>query len=229
MKKILVVVLVIAIALVGASAAMATIAGSKHDLSATASGGTGTYYTNGVLSSCQYCHTPHHANGNTAPLWNRTMTTAGYTLYGAGITLSGTTVIQPGANSQTCLSCHDGVVAVGAVLNGTVSVLTRATVLDGAGKILTTAAGYIGTNLGDDHPVGVVYRSVGAPLAGLTNNVNATTGKVNGQEWKIYGGGDGVGRVECGSCHDPHTTVAANFPFLKDTLISICSDCHANK
>jgi len=228
MKKILVVCLVIAIALVGASAAMATIAGSKHDLSATASGGTGTWYTGGLLSSCQYCHTPHHANGTTAPLWNRTMVTAGYTTYGGGVTLSGTTVNQPGPNSQTCLSCHDGTVAIGATIsNGTGPLLVRAGVLTG-GMIQASAAGYIGTNLGDDHPVGVVYRS-NATMAGLSNVVNATTYKINNQEWKIYGGGDGVGRVECGSCHDPHTTDVTKFPFLKDTLISICSDCHANK
>jgi predicted CXXCH cytochrome family protein len=219
MKKIILISLCM---LLVASSAFALIAASKHDLSP----GAGHLYTGGVKSSCAYCHAPHHAVSG-APLWNRSTSAATYTLYGSGATLAGTTVNQPGINSQTCLSCHDGTINVGDVINGTDDIPVRAGVLNAGGLIVNTAAGYIGTNLTTTHPIGVVYNSA-VTIAGLTNVVNANN-QVGGKKWKIYGGGNGVGRVECGSCHDPHNTTAGEVPFLKDTLATICSDCHSNK
>jgi len=222
MKKILVVVLVVAIALISANVAMATIAGSKHDLTSAAQG-----YGGSTNSSCAYCHTPHHPIVSPAPLWNKTLPLAGsYTLYGGGLTLANSVVAAPGANSLTCLSCHDGTLGVGSIVNGTSDTITNAGVLT-AGAIDPAAAGYIGTDLGQSHPVGVVYDST-VTIAGLNAVVNVNN-QVGGKAWKLYGGGDGVGTVQCGSCHDPHTTVAANSPFLKDTKATICSDCHSTK
>ena len=65
---------------------------------------------------CVYCHTPHNSNTSAgAPLWNRTNPTSSYTLY------AGSNLInqpgQPGPESLVCLSCHDGMVSVDAVLN----------------------------------------------------------------------------------------------------------------
>jgi predicted CXXCH cytochrome family protein len=221
MKKILVVLLVIAIALVGASAAMATIANSKHDLSSTSSAS----YVGGTMSSCQYCHTPHHGAGGPAPLWNRVTSAATYSLYGGGVTLAGSVVNAPGANSQTCLSCHDGTIAVGSVINGAADVITKAGVLDATGRIIGAAA-LIGPDLRDDHPIGVVYDTT-KTLAGLGAIFDTATGQVkSGKNWKVYGT-VGNQRVECGSCHDPHSTT--NAPFLKDTLSTMCADCHATK
>lgn len=65
---------------------------------------------------CVYCHTPHGANTSiAAPLWNRTNKTNTYTLYNS-VTLT-QTVGQPGTNSLTCLSCHDGTVGIDSVIN----------------------------------------------------------------------------------------------------------------
>ncbi|MBA4373413.1 MAG: hypothetical protein C0402_11210 [Thermodesulfovibrio sp.] len=217
MKKIILISLCM---LLVASSAFALIANSKHDLSPG-----GGVYTAGVKSSCAYCHAPHHAVTG-APLWNRTMSVAAYTLYGSGNTLAGSTVNQPGVNSQTCLSCHDGTINVGDVINGTDDTPVLAGVLT-AGKIDAAAGGYIGTDLTTTHPIGVVYNSA-VTIAGLSAVVNANN-QVNGKKWKIYGGGNGTGRVECGSCHDPHNTTAGEVPFLKDTLATICSDCHSAK
>jgi hypothetical protein len=69
---------------------------------------------------CVYCHTPHGANQNVQlPLWNRTINTATpYTTYNElGTSTLTQTVTQPGANSLSCLSCHDGTVAVDSVIN----------------------------------------------------------------------------------------------------------------
>lgn len=222
MKKIL---LLVILSLFVASPAFADIATSPHDLSVA-----GGVYTGGTMSSCQYCHTPHHAEAATAPLWNKTLTATTFTLYGGGSTLAGTTVNQPGANSLTCLTCHDGTLNVGDVVTGTSDVLVNAGVLVAITGVMDPATGgYIGTDLSDSHPVGMVYNS-GQTLAGLNPTVVASgsDGLIAGS-WKIYGGLDNAGTVECGSCHDPHNTTAGETPFLKGTSNTICSDCHSAK
>lgn len=71
---------------------------------------------------CVYCHTPHGANAqghiNRAPLWNRSAPSNTYTIYSElkTSTLS-RPMSQPGVNSLTCLSCHDGTVAIDSVIN----------------------------------------------------------------------------------------------------------------
>lgn len=102
-----------------------TIANTRHNLSQRSADGTYTgstmdpYRNNYNAQVCVYCHTPHGANQSggtaTAPLWNRTARTTTYTLYNQQ-TLSGTTT-QPGPNSLTCLSCHDGQTAVDSIVN----------------------------------------------------------------------------------------------------------------
>jgi len=209
-----------------ATVAFAGIAGSKHDFSAAGP------YAGGTQSSCAYCHAPHNAL-TTAPLWARgNVTAAGsFTLYDSNSsmagnnTLSGTTVNAPGNNSLTCLSCHDGVQDIGDVAVGTDNtgaIGNGTTVLAG---LIASGNALIGTSLANDHPVGIVYSSA-ASLAGLTNAV--VNGKVGGKNWMIYNGNDGVGRVECGSCHNPHDNVT-DPKFLKDSRATICSDCHATK
>ena len=245
MKKFLVVVAVAMLVAFAAATAMAGtgVIGSKHDLA------TGSDYAGGTLSACQYCHTPHHAVTTTigteaaAPLWNRTMWTtanasdgvATYSLYdsggggvGAEITLSGTAVGQPGLHSRTCLSCHDGLTAVNGVVNGAA---LSATVTGAAltGGVLTSATTTIGTDLTDDHPVGIVYNSAAVGSKAGLDLVSFTASASHANGWMIYGGFDAVGTVECGSCHDPHTRAAGQSPFLKGALLTICTDCHSNK
>ncbi len=251
MKKIL--LLVIAITLIAAGSAFGIIAGSRHDMTA------GAFYAGAAISACQYCHTPHLRNNpvvGSAPLWNRSMSAAGsylaadgatnYQVYGAagagvaGQTLSGSTVNEPGGNSKTCLTCHDGTIGLGAVLVGAFATVTGA---EAGGTAITVGAGGsliggatntntgrvpgLGTDLRQEHPVGVIYDS-GVTAAGLSNVVNANN-EINGTQLRIYGGGDAVGTVECGSCHDPHQTGGGLDPFLRQVLTTICTDCHSAK
>lgn len=217
MKKIMLISLCM---LLIATSAFALIAGSKHDLTAAA------YYTGAQVSSCQFCHAPHHAVAG-PPLWNRATSVASYTLYGSGSTLAGTTVNAPGSNSQTCLSCHDGSIAVGDIVNGTDSVIQGVAPLNtdfnAAGRLVAGNA-FIGTDLRTSHPIGVNY--VTGNIAGL-NTATVASGSnwtVNGKAWLLYTSNK---RVECGSCHDPHSTT--NTPFLKDTKTTMCADCHSLK
>ncbi len=252
MKKLFVVVAVAVFVAFAATSAMALIAGSAHDLSSTGPD------TGGTLSSCQYCHTPHHAvtttaaPENAAPLWNRTVQAGytpengagSYTVYGAtaagapGVTLSSTQVNAPGTHSKTCLSCHDGTVAVSSVVNfaSLSATITAGPGLNASGLLTDNTSTDLTTNLTDDHPIGVVYGATAGAInkAGLAPAASWNVAANNGQAtlaggWMIYGGGVGTGLVECGSCHDPHNTNTGQSPFLKGNLSTICSDCHSTK
>ena len=205
---------------------------------------------------CVYCHTPHGANSQTdAPLWNRTINVGTYQVYNAPTTLN-LPIDQPGLNSITCLSCHDGTLAIDSVINmpgsGGYDPAQMTTVneafLDtwtgpGIGNhwsLDTSTSGgscgfchneaedfgapdyrafTIGTDLTDDHPVGVMYPDSfgpgvdfnkpnltytatvgGASITVFDNNGN---GRPDKNEPRLYDVGGGA-KVECASCHDPH-------------------------
>ena len=86
MKKVIV---LLAVMVLIASSAVATVVGTPHDLS----GGSGEI--------CRFCHTPHHGE-TAAPLWSRNVVapTAFYT----SVTFNGGTAGSGGAS--LCLSCH---------------------------------------------------------------------------------------------------------------------------
>ncbi|MEH6470464.1 MAG: hypothetical protein V7752_04370 [Halopseudomonas sp.] len=99
-----------------------SISNTRHNLSQSTIGGGSVVmdpYRNDYGAVCVYCHTPH--GGNTqieAPLWNRTFNDNTYVTYDTLRTSSITSPItQPGVNSLTCLSCHDGTLAVDSILN----------------------------------------------------------------------------------------------------------------
>jgi hypothetical protein len=78
--------------------------------------------SNSTSEVCVFCHTPHGANKlapGAAPLWNRALPDAsGYTMYSApnfdGVSAAG----SPVGVSLACLSCHDGSIALDALING---------------------------------------------------------------------------------------------------------------
>ena len=74
---------------------------------------------------CVFCHTPHFAKTDTAPLWNRGSSATAYIGYGTngsnaggtgGTTLAGTATAV-GGSSLACLSCHDGVTTFDNLIN----------------------------------------------------------------------------------------------------------------
>ena len=129
---------------------------------------------------CNSCHSPHNANTTVvAPLWQAgTINTTGFTLYGGGTTVSGSTAL--------CMTCHDG-----------------------------TDAGTAGTavdslDLTDMHPVSALL-TVGAEYQTPTLPVKLESGN-----------------VECGSCHDVHTSAAtaSTAGALRVAAGSLCIECH---
>ncbi|MDI3281174.1 MAG: hypothetical protein QJR13_07380, partial [Bacillota bacterium] len=97
----------------------ASIVGSFHDLSHIDEHHMADLYAGRVYNDynevCVYCHTPHHASTVQQPLWNRQNYTVSYQTYFSET--MDTTPGQPGPVSRLCLSCHDGTIAVDAVLN----------------------------------------------------------------------------------------------------------------
>lgn len=146
----------------------AQITNTKHNLG-TAPGGTGVNQFSGTGEICVFCHTPHGADTTAAvPLWNRTLPSAGsFTTYDSlgTSTLDGKT-LPVGSVSIACLSCHDGVTSMSAVINAPGSGATGdaawvAGTWSGTnqtgGKIAAGLITNIGTDLRNDHPIGIQY------------------------------------------------------------------------
>lgn len=219
MKKVLIFAVIM---LFVASAAFATIVGSKHDMREHQTG-----MTLGYNEVCVYCHTPHGAaTGVTLPLWNRNMPTNGsYQYYNnpnntLNATLSGTLTGQ----SLACMSCHDGTVAIDALVNtpnyGLIGTFTNN--VSAATKMLNAGNGYLGTDLRNDHPVSFTFdTALHTADAGLNDPVDATGSGLGGTV-RLFNS-----RVECASCHNVHDNTTAQ-PFLRGSNAgsALCLACH---
>ena len=247
-------VLVVLAALVGTSA-FAVIANSKHDLSTGSTNGGIRAAGSGVDEICVFCHTPHGANSTFtgAPIWNKETSTAqtGWTMYGT--TIGGTDIDTqsggaPSDSSKACLSCHDGVSAVNSLQNAPGSGLAGVGAqMDGQyAKMLLKGGGAAGTgaesltdlgadaavNLGggtatadlsNDHPISVTYDATKASLKATTATLTS---------WITPGAGTTIadvlksGKVECGTCHDPHEVTNGRFLRASNTASALCLSCH---
>ena len=248
---------------------------------------------------CVYCHTPHGANTTiAAPLWNRTNKATTYTTYNSA-TLS-QPVSQPGPNSLSCLSCHDGTVAIDSIINmpgsggyneaqkttssgaflntwnnpsghtDTVNHLGLNSRTNSSGTIIGDGGGSqgcilchsdpdslsspfpgtapdftvfnLGTDLSNDHPVGIKYPTTGPgvdfkPTNSTHNNIayfdNNGNSKLDSEDLRLYNTGQGFA-VECASCHDPHgvpsngpnTVFNATFMRTSNSGSALCLTCH---
>lgn len=166
-----------------------------------------------------------------APLWNRRVPAGStYTPYTSS-TLDAQSITdglnaQPGGSSKLCLSCHDGTLAIGNVnvLNGA-SDVTIPMENTGSGGVMPPGQGtttgftrFLGTDLRNDHPISVTYNAALADRDGELRRPDAE------QRWPVGSGSvlgirspgfkpllplegtgnNGVGQVQCASCHDPH-------------------------
>ena len=169
---------VVAVAVAGVAASLpanaqqtrpAGISGTKHNLGTT--GVVGNNRFSGTAEICVFCHTPHGADTTAVvPLWNRTLTGSTYQTYDSlgTSTLDGKTATV-GSVSIACLSCHDGVQSMSAVINapgsGTAGdaawaagTWTGTTVqASGTFAVSSIAIANLGTDLRNDHPIGIQY------------------------------------------------------------------------
>ncbi len=192
-----------------APAVALSVVGSKHDLSA----GSGT------TQICIFCHTPHKPKAN-VPLWNHFVTTQTFTFYSSNYlnTYLGFTqpamADLPGTRTELCLSCHDGLTALGNVYNLGGETISKPGTIIGAANL--------GTNLADDHPVLYdVKPGAGPPVSpGTDPEIQLPPG---GDKVKVYGA---TNRVECTSCHDPHNNQFGSFLAKSNANAAICTTCH---
>lgn len=223
------------------------IDGSAHDLAS----GLATNPDNNEI--CVYCHTPHASNDTIeAPLWNKPASGATYTTYDSNFssTLDGT-VLPVGSVSIACLSCHDGTQAMDTVINapGSGGYNPAGAPIDPTtSTTIGTAVTNLGTDLSNDHPIGVQYG--GFSVAGVQIDPDFSvpaSGSINGttQWWIDTSGGTAGTReksdmilyartnggaeqpfVECASCHDPHNAANGTFLRVANDNSTVCLSCH---
>lgn len=208
-----------------AASLSAIVAGTDHDLS--------TPTTDEI---CVFCHTPHFANTDVdGPLWNRFVDLSKtYTVYSSDT--MDTVPQAPDAFSPSilCLGCHDGTLGT-ATVNGYVGSDKHDLVnAPGPGGIPDTTswpncrrchgamygdppAFWLGTNLSDDHPIGMIY-----PTPAQDSAFRLPPSLADGwADVPLFSG-----RVECCSCHAVHDPT--NIPFLRKPSdgSGLCLTCH---
>ena len=244
----------------GAVSAQTTgIAATRHNLGSATNSISGRNQVTDTAEICVFCHTPHGADtAAPAPLWNKRLGVAGAPAGGGSYTTYATlqtpsldgTVAETGSISMACLSCHDGTQAMDNIINAPGSGGFDPTGGGNDGRTFTwtgsnvTTAGriaggitLIGTDLSNDHPIGIQY--CGGGLSGTGTTVSGTcrdsdftaplTQVINSnQVFWVETGGTGKQRtdlplyqratgglgpmVECASCHDPHVSAGQAGP-----------------
>ena len=194
--------------LAAAAAALAegptNVAATKHNLT---SSGPGPIRVAGSKGVCLFCHTPHSANP-IAPLWNRNDPGTYYQTYES--TTLAATVGQPTGSSRLCLSCHDGTIALTQTVNsrnmpgGTIYITPR-------------DRGYLGTDLGDDHPISFVYDAALTVRKGEMASPSSLP-----RALKL----DHNNQLQCTTCHDPHDDRVGKFLVMSNEQSAMCRACH---
>lgn len=189
--------------------------GNKHNL-AFSNTGVAFKATNASDSRanqvCIFCHTPHNARPQTV-LWNRADTTQSFGHYSSA-TLSlhtdptAKTVsdykAEPNGSSRLCLSCHDGVTALGAVLYGNPIEVNGSALTAMTGSHVFDRAKITNSH----HPVSfkytadVVARLKTLELPGSDYWLPANSSSNAKTRVRL----DREQRVQCTTCHDPHQT-----------------------
>jgi predicted CXXCH cytochrome family protein len=186
-----------------AAQAQTQIARTVHNLTP---GGPGQLKETRPTGLCVYCHTPHKANPTIA-LWNKDLPAVTYQLYSSS-TLQATPN-QPTGSSRLCLSCHDGILAL-----GNLRVAPPGEALE-LGPM--TGKRRLGTDLSDDHPISFVYD---AELA--TRKGDLVDPQTLPHQVRL----DASGQLQCTTCHDPHEDRRPMFLRTSNDGGAMCLGCH---
>lgn len=173
---------------------------------------------------CVYCHAPHGGSVD-GELWNRRTPTGPYEMYDGG-----TNMIldpQPSGNSLRCLSCHDGTIGLDVVANtpATFSGPTWGVTIDdceGCHSGGNPDGGvdwegvWFDTDLRRQHPVSIIYDPTLDP--GFRS-----VAEVESAGLPLFDG-----RVQCMTCHDPHTQEFRPFLRISAAGRALCLACHTS-
>lgn len=223
MKK---VILLTALVVLMAAPSMALIRNSKHNLGIT---GTGAYHAKGAATSeiCIYCHTPHNATVN-YPLWNRANGSVTALYSSETLAPGGKPVASNLVTTLKCLSCHDGSQGLaGGVVQKFGKELTGTGKMSNLGSAGMASPANLGTDLSNDHPVGMSYsNAVAGDLKIRATGAAAGGGLPAGPLAAWFRGTNQI--MECASCHDVHYSVENGTKFLRRTngTSMLCLTCH---
>jgi len=179
------------------------IASTVHNLTP---GGPGQLKETRPTGLCVYCHTPHNADPTIA-LWNRKMPAVTYQLYSSS-TLQAT-LNQPTGSSRLCLSCHDGILALGNLREPPPGEELKLGPMSGKHML--------GTDLSDDHPISFVYDGELAVRQGELVDPTTLPKSVHL---------DATKQVQCTTCHDPHEDRRPMFLRMSNDGGAMCLSCH---
>ena len=175
--------------------------------------------------ACVYCHSPH-GGVEGRPLWNREAPTGPYRMYDSG-SIDMIADPQPTGISLMCLSCHDGTMGLDEVVNHPNDyagqplgepIETCATDCHNGGN---PDGGFNWENvwldpdkLRDHHPISILYDPSRDPDFNSVASVEAAG-------LRLFDG-----KVQCASCHDPHSQQFSPFLRVANSGSSICFVCH---
>jgi hypothetical protein len=241
------VVLLVVLSMVSAVVAMAVPLSNplnKHNLSSSASHGgpkAQPASTGGTDQICIFCHTPHSATPEST-LWSRPdPNTTSFPLYNSALVIRGDypgspagsqgrsqygSGTYPSGASRLCLSCHDGVTAMGILNDG-----TSIAMLSGKETLLGTQ---FEIDLSTSHPISFVYDN--AVLGDLEIAKSGTYQLPLNPA--VFTPLDGENKMQCTTCHDPHEDTnedALGLPFWRHNKPAafvvgpyedVCNQCH---
>ena len=195
---------------------------TKHNFTSPTSSPNAYFY--GTSQVCVFCHTTHNSDQNMDALWNHeTNQLQSYTMYGSP-TMNMPQSATPHKGSLVCLSCHDGTIAVNSLNNlpgpeGAGNFGTPGgSALDGSGRLLSSSDAYVGTDLSDDHPVGITYDASQDPTGFVAKTGNPASYPDRLLSEDLY--------VECTSCHNPHDDTYSDFLIESNANSNLCTRCH---
>ncbi len=169
-----------------APSAFAGISATKHNLGTTGAAGN-NHLTAGTAEICVFCHTPHASNTAVkAPLWNKPTNAGTYTTYTTAVSSTINGSVDMSGISLACLSCHDGTQAMDTMINAPGSGgynpagarLAGATwtgpTVGAATGIMAAGVTNLGTDLTNDHPVGIQYCGGGISTGSASTSAAST-------------------------------------------------------
>jgi hypothetical protein len=210
---------------------------NPHNLSSLS--GNNAYKATSETQICIFCHTPHSATPQST-LWNRRdptgmgsfpFRTGTLNIDNTGVMVNTThysaatsgTEGYPNGTSKLCLSCHDGVTAMGVLAYETIAMTGDGLMPAGINRI----------DLTKSHPISFIYNTTVEGYLDAIPPLNSYKMPAAGY---LETDSAGVTRVQCTSCHQPHQdtkgTAGGIYPFwrygggLAGDYNPVCQECH---